>query len=397
MDRRTFLTGLAGSAAGIAGIGRSASTVHAQDQAPDATPTPVPTDVVRDAQESIAHDQALPTLTWQIATSWPRSLSTLFGAAEMVAQRVTSMTGGKFTITAHPAGEISAGLDILDVVREGTIPMGHTGAYYYINQGPANTFGTTLPFGLTAAQQNGWLYQAGGLDLLQNYFADRYGVIQFPAGNTGVQMGGWFNREIRTVADLDGLRMRFPGLGGQIWALFGVDVQLLAGGDIFAALYEGSIDAAEWVGPADDEHLGLHKAARFYYYPGWWEPGTTLELEINLEAWNALPEEYRVIVQMASYEANMMTMARYDALNAPALQRLFNESNLTLLPFPRDVMRASEEEAFALYTDLAASDSDFRTIMRHWIQFRDQVQAWHGLAETAYMNYAAWSLETFEE
>ena len=397
MNRRTFLTGLAGSTAGVTTLAQGTRLAKARgDQQAVAQPTPVATATVQDAQDSLVLDKSLPTIEWQMATSWPSSLDTLYGAAQMVAKRVATMTHGKFTITPHPAGEIAGALDVLNVVREGTIPIGHSAGYYYIDQSTVPAFGTALPFGLTTSEQNAWLYQSGGLAMMQQYYAERFGAIEFPAGNTGAQMGGWFNKQIRTVADLAGLKMRIPGLGGQTWARMGVDVHLLAAEDIFAALYAGTVDAAEFVGPYDDEKLGLYKAAQYYYYPAWWEPCSTLEIEINLKAWNTLPEEYQVIMQMATYEANMMTLARYDVQNPLALQRLFNETDLTLLPFPKEVMLASEEVAFELYAEFAAKDSDFKTVMQDWIKFRDRVQAWHGLAETAYMNYAAWSLETFE-
>ena len=398
MNRRAFLTGVAGSIATTATLGQSAIPTQAQedDGQATATPTPVPTDVVEDAKESIAQDRSLPKIEWQIATSWPRLLDTLFGGVEQLANRITQMTQGKFTVTARPAGELAGGLEVFNVVQEGIVPMGHSASYYYMGQSPVTAFGTTVPFGLTASQQNAWLYEDGGLAILQEFYAERFGLIQFPAGNTGAQMAGWFNKEIQTVADLDGLRMRISGFGGQILARLGAEIHALPAADIFVPLYEGSLDAAEFVGPYDDEKLGLHKAAPFYYYPGWWEPGATVELEINLDAWNELPEEYQVIVEVAAYETNMTMLARYNALNPPALQRLFDEVDLTLLPFPREVMRACEEEAFLLYEEIAASDSDFKSILQEWVRFRDAIQAWHGLAETAYMNYTAWSLETLD-
>ncbi|MEM7127992.1 MAG: TRAP transporter substrate-binding protein DctP [Chloroflexota bacterium] len=339
--------------------------------------------------ETIAQDSSLPEISWQMATSWPVALDTIFGGAQAVADSVTAMTGGKFTIEARAAGELAPGLEVLNVVQEGAVPIGHTASYYYVGKSPITAFGTAMPFGLTSRQQNAWLYEGGGLSMLQEAYAERFGVIQFPAGNTGVQMGGWFNKEINSIADMEGLKMRIPGLGGQVMDRLGVNVQVLPGGEIFQALQTGAIDAAEWVGPYDDEKLGFHKAASFYYFPGWWEPGPSLEIQINQSEYDALPEEYQAILQAAAYQANMTMMARYDAKNPAALNTLLNDGDITLLPFPDDVMQASEEAAFELFDEFAASDTDFGSILTQWSAFREGIQAWHGLAETGYLTYGA--------
>jgi TRAP-type mannitol/chloroaromatic compound transport system substrate-binding protein len=258
-----------------------------------------------------------------------------------------------------------------------------------VGKSPTTAFGTALPFGLTARQQNAWLYDGGGLELMQQFYADRFNVIQFPAGNTGVQMGGWFNKEITSIADLEGLKMRIPGLGGQVMDRLGVNVQVLPGGEIFQALQTGAIDAAEWVGPYDDEKLGFHRAAQFYYYPGWWEPGPTLEVQINLDEWNNLPEEYQEIMKTAAHEANTIMMARYDAKNPAALAKLTSEEDITLLPFPDDVMAAAEEASFELYDEFAAQDTDFGSILTEWVAFREAIEQWHGYAELAMLSYLA--------
>ena len=345
----------------------------------------------QEAVEAVQSDSSLPEINWQMATSWPVALDTIFGGAQVLAERVGAMTGGKFTIDARAAGELAPGLEVLNVVQEGAVPIGHTASYYYVGKSPITAFGTAMPFGLTARQQNAWLYEGGGSELLQQAYADRFNVIQFPAGNTGVQMGGWFNKEIKSVADMEGLKMRIPGLGGQVMDRLGVTVQVLPGGEIFQALQTGAIDAAEWVGPYDDQKLGFHKAASFYYFPGWWEPGPSLEVQINLDEWNALPEEYQEILKTAAFEANTTMMARYDAKNPAALATLQNEADITLLPFPDDVMQASEEASFALFDEFAASDTDFGSILTEWTAFRDSIQNWHGYAETGYLNYGAGS------
>lgn len=375
MNRRNFLKGIATKTAGGAVMGLAAACANNAADVPEA--------------DAIANNQSLPEIEWQMATSWPVSLDTIYGGAEIFAQRVSAMTAGKFRITPRAAGELAPGLEVLNVVQEGAVPCGHTASYYYVGKSPTTAFGTALPFGLTARQQNAWLYEGGGLEMLQEVYAERFNTIQFPAGNTGVQMGGWFNKEITSLADMEGLKMRIPGLGGQVMDRLGVTVQVLPGGEIFQALQTGTIDAAEWVGPYDDEKLGFQRAAQFYYYPGWWEPGPTLEVQINLDEWNNLPEEYQEIAKTAAHEANTIMMARYDAKNPEALQRLVDESDVTLLPFPDDVMAAAEEASFELYDEFAAQESDFKSVLDQWVQFRESIHAWHALGETRYLNYIA--------
>lgn len=331
-------------------------------------------------------DASLPSIDWQMATSWPASLDTIFGGAQIFAQRVAAMTGGKFKITPRPAGELAPGLQVLDVVSEGEAPMGHTSSYYYVDKSPATAFGTSLPFGLTAQQQNAWLYEGGGLALMQELYARKFNVIQFPAGNTGTQMGGWFNREINTVADLQGLKMRILGLGGQVMARLGVTVQALPGGEILPALESGAIDSAEWVGPYDDEKLGLDTVANFYYAPGWWEPGPTLEVQINLAEWNKLPAIYQEILQTASYQANLQMLARYDARNNEALDRLLAKG-VQLRMYSAEILEAAQTIAFDLYDEYAASDADFKAIFAEWKPFRDRVYAWSNLNEGVFERF----------
>ena len=374
MDRRQFL-GVA--AKGALGTVAAAGLAACQ---PGVLPA-------AQVQQAVAENPSLPQIDWQMATSWPPSLDTIFGGAQTVASRVSAMTKGKFNITARAAGELAPGLEVLNVVEQGAVPIGHTASYYYIGKSPATAFGTALPFGFTDRQQNAWLYEGGGLDLMQAFYKEKFGVIQFPAGNTGVQMGGWFNKEIASVADLQGLKMRIPGLGGQVMNKLGVNVQVLPGGEIFQALQTGAIDAAEWVGPYDDQKLGVHKVTKFYYYPGWWEPGPSLEIQINIGEFNKLPEEYQEVLKTAAYEANLTMMARYDAKNPAALQSLMSEADVTLQPFPDDVMEASEAASFELFDGFAAADTDFGSIFKEWKVFRDAIQPWHRVAELAMMSY----------
>ncbi|MBE7554080.1 MAG: twin-arginine translocation signal domain-containing protein [Anaerolineales bacterium] len=332
-------------------------------------------DIVANAQ-----DADLPTLEWEMATSWPVALDTIFGGATVFAEALAALTSGKFIVNPRAAGEIAPGLEVLNVVEQGAVPIGHTASYYYVGKSPITAFGTALPFGFNAQQQNAWLYEGGGLTMLRELYAEKFGVIQFPAGNTGVQMGGWFRKEISTVADLEGLKMRIPGLGGQVMTKLGVTVQTLPGGEIFQALQTGAIDAAEWVGPYDDEKLGLQKATGFYYYPGWWEPGPTLEVQINLAEWEALPELYKAAVETAAYQANMVMLARYDARNNEALTRLV-DGGVVLTPYSDEIMTAAEEASFALYEELGAQDADFKMVYDEWIKFREGIYAWHDINE----------------
>jgi TRAP-type mannitol/chloroaromatic compound transport system substrate-binding protein len=338
-------------------------------------------------------NSTLPTINWQMATSWPVSLDTIFGGAKVFADRVAALTGGKFKITPRSAGELAPPLEVLNVVSQGAVPCGHTAGYYYVGKTPAAAFGTTLPFGLNAQQQNAWLYEGNGLKLLQELYARKFGVIQFPAGNTGTQMGGWFRKEISKLSDLQGLKMRIPGLGGQVMGKLGVTVQTLPGGEIFQALQTGAIDAAEWVGPYDDEKLGLHKVAKYYYYPGWWEPGPTLELQINLKEWQKLPVEYQEVIKTAAFESNATMLARYDARNNEALQRLV-QGGVNLRPYSDEILAAAEKAAFALYDEFAAKDPDFKQIFAEWKQFRDRVYAWNNINEGSFARYSYGKLKS---
>lgn len=328
----------------------------------------------------------LPTVKWKMATSWPKSLDTIFGGAQTICDRVAAMTGGRFTITPYAAGEIVPGLQVLDAVQGGTVECGHSASYYYIGKNPALAFGTAVPFGLNAQQQNAWLYHGGGIDAMNKIYAN-FNVISFPAGNTGVQMGGWFKREINTVDDLKGLKMRIPGLGGEVMTRLGVSVQVLPGGEIYLALDRGAIDAAEFVGPYDDEKLGLHTAAPYYYYPGWWEPGTTLEAEVNLNAWNKLPKEYQEIFKTAAYEANINMLASYDALNGQALARLI-AGGTQLRAYSEEIMNAAKKESFEFYEESAGKDATFKEVYQEWKKFREQIYSWNKINELSFANYA---------
>lgn len=323
---------------------------------------------------------------WRLASSFPRSLDTIFGGAEELAARVKAMTGGNFDIRVYPAGELVPGLQVMDAVQNGTVQAGQTCSYYYIGKKPALAFDTCVPFGLSSRQQIAWLEQGGGRALIDGLFAD-FGIKTLISGNTGVQMGGWFKNEVPDLAGLTGLRMRIPGMGGKVMAALGVSVQNIPGGDIYPALERGAIDATEWVGPYDDEKLGFYKAAKNYYYPGWWEPGASMSVYVGKKAWDELPAEYREVLTTAAAQAGLSMQAKYDALNPPALRRLLGEG-VTLRPFTDDVMSAARDAAAQLLSDEAAADPEYAKVYQEWTKFRDASFEWFGRAEQAYGQFA---------
>ena len=326
-----------------------------------------------------------PQIRWKMATSWPKSLDTLFGGAQKVCDRVAALTNGKFTITPYQAGEIVGGLEVLDVVQQGTVQCGHTASFYYKGKNSTLVFATTVPFGFNAQQQNAWLYHGGGLEAMQKVYAD-FNVINFPAGNLGVQMGGWFRREINTVGDLNGLKMRIPGLGGDVMSRLGVNVQVLPGGEVYLALERGTLDAAEWNVPYGDEKLGLYEAAKYYYYPGWWEPGATLDVLVNLDAWNKLPKQYQEIFQTAAYEANLNMLAKYDVLNPEALASLISQGT-ELRAFSTEIMQAAQKAAFELYEENASQNETFKEVYEQWKKFREQIYKWNAINELSFAQF----------
>ncbi|MBW8306815.1 MAG: ABC transporter substrate-binding protein [Thiobacillus sp.] len=357
MQRRDFLTG--------AGVAAMLPLGAAQAAPGDANP--------------------LPAIRWRLASSFPKSLDTIYGASETLSKRVAALTSGRFQIRVFAGGELVPGLQVLDAVGNGTAECGHSAGYYYVGKNLALAFDTAMPFGLTARQQNAWMYAGGGIEALRKLYA-KYKVVQFPGGNTGTQMGGWFRKPIKSMADLRGLKMRIPGIGGQIMAKLGAVPQTLPGGDIYPALERGALDAAEWVGPYDDEKLGFHRIAKHYYYPGWWEGGPQLSFYVNQDAWKALPEAYRQAFEVATAEANQLMLAQYDAKNPPAMLRLAGQG-VKLHPFPKDVMLAARRATFELYEAEAKSNPDFAAIYRPWKLFRDTQFQWFKVAEAAYANF----------
>ena len=325
-----------------------------------------------------------PMLRWRLASSFSRSLDTIYGAAEVMANRVRQLTGERFTIRVYPAGEIVPAFEVLDAVQNKSVHMGHSAGYYYIGKNPAFAFDTTIPFGLTARQFNSWFYEGGGQSILRKLFAD-YKVLNYPGGNTGAQMGGWFNRSINDRLDLKGLSMRIPGLGGRVMDQLGVTVQQIPGGEIYPALERGAIDAAEWVGPYDDEKLGFNQVARYYYYPGWWEPSANLSFFINQEIMQELPSIYQAALEAAMAEANQYMLTRYDALNPPAFQRIVH-SDVELRSFPNDVMDAAHTASNAVLQELR-TDPGFAHVHDAFLAWRRDSDAWIHTAEYAMLSF----------
>ncbi len=361
MERRNFLVGTA-AAAGLAacskGAGGGAPAVHTGQK-----------------------------VRWRLASSFPRSLDTIFGCAQLFSEQLKAMTGGGFDVRVHSAGEIVPGLQVMDAVQRATVQVGQTCSYYYTGKHPALAFDTCVPFGLTARQQNAWLFEAGGLALVHGIMSD-FGITSVPSGNTGVQMGGWFKKEIDGPEDLKGLKMRIPGMGGEVMNRLGVSVQVIAGGEIYPALERGALDATEWVGPADDEKLGFHKVAKNYYYPGWWEPGASLSLLVNKAAWAKLPAAYQAAFKAAAQSSGATMQMRYDALNPPALERIL-ASGVTMRPFSDALMQAAARTSQEMLDENAGKNADYRKVYEHWSAFRKSSRQWWSGPELAYARFVS--------
>jgi len=329
--------------------------------------------------------QSSPEIKWRLAASWPKSLDTLYGGCEYFSKRIAEITDNKFQIQPFASGEIVPGLQVLDAVQNGTVEIGNTALYYYWGKDPAFTFGTALPFGLNSRQMISWLRFGGGEDLL-NELLKNYNCIGFAAGNTGAQMGGWFRKEIKSVDDLKGLKFRIGGFGGTIMAKVGAVPQQLAAGDIYPALEKGSLDAAEWVGPYDDEKLGFVKVARNYYYPGWWEGCGQSHNIINLAKWNELPKHYQAAVIATCNDTWEWVLGKYDAVNPPAMKRLLG-AGAQLRAFPQDVMEACYKAAGEIYADLSKSNPHFKKMYDSLVPFRNDSYAWFQVTELGFDSF----------
>ncbi|HYD95469.1 MAG TPA: TRAP transporter substrate-binding protein [Noviherbaspirillum sp.] len=329
--------------------------------------------------------QSLPSLNWRMASSFPKTLDTVFGASELFCKRVAQLTGGKFNIRLFAGGEIVPALQVMDAVQNGTIEMGHTASYYYFGKDPTFAFDCAVPFGLNSRQQTAWFDQGGGLQLMREFFKD-YGIVNFQGGNSGAQMGGWFRKEIKGVADLQGLKMRIGGYGGRVMQRLGLVPQQIAAGDIYPSLEKGTIDAAEWIGPYDDEKLGLFKVAPHYYAPGWWEPSTQFSFYVGIKEWEKLPKEYQYAIETAAYEAHVVMQAEYDAKNPAALARLLR-NGVKLHYFSKEIMEACYKAANEVNEEEAAKNPKFRKVYDQWKRFRQDQNQWTSVAEATMQNF----------
>lgn len=333
---------------------------------------------------------AAPKIRWKMVTTWPKNFPGLGTGANHLAELINEMSDGRLQVKVYGSNELVPPFEIFDAVSRGTAEMGHGAAYYWKGKSEAAQFFSAVPFGLTAQEMNGWLYHGGGMELWTEVYAP-FGLMPTAAGNTGVQMGGWFNREINTLADLKGLKMRIPGLGGEVLHRVGGTPVSLSGGDIFTSLQSGAIDATEWVGPYNDLAFGLHKAAKYYYYPGWHEPGTTLECFINQKAFDALPKDLQSIVRNACKVANQDMLAEYTARNNAALHTLVTEHKVQLRRFPDAVMEKLKTISDEVVAEIAGKDALSRKVFESYRAYRDQVIAWHDVSERAYLNSRAGS------
>ena len=335
------------------------------------------------AAPAIVHAQA--NLRWRLASSFPKSLDTIFGAAELFAKKVGEMTGGKFQISVHPGGELLPPFGVVDGVQAGTVQMAHTVPYYYFGKDETFAIGAAIPFGLNSRQMSAWTFQGNGLKLMREFYA-KYNIINFPGGNTGVQMGGWYRKEIKSLADMQGLKMRIGGFAGRVIERMGAVSQSIPGGEVYQALEKGTIDAVEWIGPYDDEKLGFYKVAPVYHYPGWWEGGPQVDFFINTQAYAALSAEYKAIVEAAAAVAHIDMQARYDAKNPAALKSLV-KAGVKVLPFPKAVLDEAFKQSMQLYDELSAKNPNWKKVYEDYSAFRREQNLWFRFAEASFDRY----------
>ncbi len=331
--------------------------------------------------------QSMPELKWRLASSFPKSLDTIYGAGEVLAKYIGEATDNRFNVRVFAAGEIVPGLQVLDAVQNGTVEMGHSAGTYYVGKDPTLAIDTALPFGMTARQQEAWMNWGGGMQLMREVYKD-FNIYNLPAGNTGAQMGGWFRKEIKSVDDMKGLKFRIAGIAGQICNKLGAVAQQIAGGDIYPALEKGTIDAAEWIGPYDDQKLGFNKIAPYYMYPGWWEGGPQTTAMINIGKWNELPKNYQAVVEMAAAKAQAWMLSKYDAENPKALRELV-AGGTKLVAFPTPVMEAAFNAANDLYNELSAKSPRFKKVYENWRAFRNEEILWFRVCENSFENFMA--------
>jgi len=323
------------------------------------------------------------TYNWKMVTAWPKNFPALGTGANFLAETIASMSGGRINITVYGGGELVPALEVFDAVSSGTAQMGHAGSYYWKGKTPEAQFFGAVPFGMNAQEMNAWLYHGGGLDLWTELY-EQFNLIPFPVGQTGVQMGGWFNKEIKTKDDLKGLVMRIPGLGGDVLKRAGGSPKLLPGAEVFTSLKTGNIDATEWVGPYNDLALGLYQAAKYYYYPGWHEPTACLEGIVNKQAYDNLPEDLQAIVKFACMAANQNMLSDFTAKNRQALDTLVKEHNVQLRKYPTEVLEELKIHAQAVFEELGDKSDMGNKIYQSYKTFAEQTKSWLDISENAY-------------
>ncbi|MCX7660830.1 MAG: TRAP transporter substrate-binding protein [Caldimonas manganoxidans] len=328
---------------------------------------------------------AQPVVRWRCASSFPKTLDTIYGGAETFAKKVHDMSGGKFQVSVHAGGELMPPFGIVDALQNGTVEMGHTVPYYYFGKDPTFAIGAAIPFGLNSRQMTAWMFEGNGLKLMREFYA-QYNIINFAGGNTGAQMAGWFRKEINTVNDYKGLKFRIGGFSGEVIKRLGGVPQNIPGGEIYQALEKGTIDAAEWIGPYDDQKLGFYKVAPFYYYPGWWEGGPQIDFFINIKAYEALSAEFKAIVEAAATFAHVEMQAKYDARNPVALKQLVAQK-VQLKAFPKAVIDAAFKEAMALYSELSAKNPNWKKVYTDYANFRRDQNLWFRFTEAQFDRY----------
>ncbi len=329
------------------------------------------------------HAQA--TVRWRLASSFPKSLDTIYGAAEVFSKHVRAMSGGKFEISVHPAGELMPAFGVVDGVQQGSVEACHTVPYYFFGKNEAFAIGAAIPFGMNSRQMTAWMVEGNGRKLMNEFYA-KYNMISFAGGNTGAQMGGWFRKEIKSPADIKGLKFRIGGFAGRVIERMGAVPQNLPGGEIYQALEKGTIDAAEWVGPYDDQKLGFNKVAPYYYYPGWWEGGPEVDFFINDKAFNGLPAEYKAIVEAASLASHVDMQAKYDARNPTALKQIVG-AKTKVLPFPKTVLDASFKASMEVYAELDTKNPDWKKIYADYRNFQKDQILWFRFTEARFDSY----------
>jgi len=326
-----------------------------------------------------------PTIRWRLASSFPKSLDTIYGGAEYMAQRVAEATGGKFQIQVFAGGEIVPGPAVFDAVKDNTVEMAHTASYYFFGKDPTYAFDCAIPFGMNNRQTDAWFRYGNGTKLMNELYG-KSNIVPIPCGNTGTQMGGWFRKELKTVADIKGLKIRIGGFAGEVLSKLGAVPQQIPGGDIYPSLEKGTIDAAEWIGPYDDQKLGFNKVAKYYYYPGWWEGGPQLSVYVNSAKYAELSKEYKAILHMACADAHVDMMAKYDAKNPIALKQLVG-SGTQLRQYPKAIMDASYKAAMELYAETSKANPGFKKVYDDYAKFQADENLWFGIAEGAYASY----------